>query len=143
MTQRFGADGFWERLKKKSLRLQAADRTDDNTHDGHGFVMVLGGGGASVALLTCLQFVLESYAVAPAWTWDDKLWPGMAVVNLMYLGDELDTRRELGFRYKPWDGFGDFYKGACLWVPVALESTVVLYAMAAVLACWYYLLRPV
>ena len=140
--RRFHVDGWLESLKRNSPRFAAADATDDNSHDGHGFVTVLFGGGIGWLLLTLVQMVAGSYGWELPWTADAKIIVGCAAANLFYLVDEVLTRREDGWDYKPWDFWGDWYKPACLWVPAAVGSMPLLYAMLAVLAVWYYAFRP-
>ena len=140
---RFGADSFWTKLKNRNPRLRAADQTDDQTHDGHGFVIVLAGGGIGFVLLTLVQLVAGSFAWDIDWTAHEKLGAGMAFANAWYLADECLTRFRLSFYYKPWDFWGDWYKPACLWLPALLGSLPLLYGMMVPLAVWYYLLRPI
>lgn len=136
----YSVDGLWERLKKRSRRLQLADQTDSDTHLHHSFVTVLIGGGIAAVILTLAQLALP---LMPEWSLSEKIGAGCFVANVGYLAREIEARVQMGWRYKLWDGFLDIYVPACFWVPACTGSMAVLYAMLAVYAFTFFLLRPV
>jgi hypothetical protein len=123
------SDRFWERLKARSLRLQAADATPDQSHTHHALVVVLlfGSVFAGLALLASMRIELGLKA-------------GFIVGWIFYAIREIAMRVEGGFRYKPWDGVCDIVVPLWVTLPVVIGSASALWILSWIVVL---LLRPI
>ena len=144
-----GIEATWERLKRRSIRLQLADQTDEQTHINHALLTVVLFGGSG--MLGTLLFLLAIAGVWSTWVATTPLACGIVAGWCFYLVREVLQRRGR-WTWMLWDGICDIVvplAWTAPWTLAALAGTVpwwtgaVLYGSALLMLALYYVFRPI
>lgn len=151
---------LWERLKKRSARLRAADEHPDQTHVHHALVTVLMFGTVGVGLAFMVSAFLPVkppleaglrwgviaglvfYALREIWNRLDVTEQVVGTVRgLRWV--RIPTRFRFDWRWQPWDGVCDIVVPLWVTAPVVFNDVWLLWALSWAVFALYFLLRPV